>query len=224
MPCWNEARQAVTMLPSSVAHGLYKPQTPLVATQQSADKSQLNIHSSQPTLFPLCPDHLITLLQFNTLRASIENRRLLQPLEQFSLASCSTSELRILPTLVDPSLLPPSLIPTELQCSIPHEDWVDIVPHPRWRDNMLRALGQFDEDELWSDTIGGLFEGFPDSEIEHRGVIIWSTPWDIRGWEISPGFWEKWGWTLNGCEDIIEATNHWRRIRGETPLVDEMIY
>jgi hypothetical protein len=89
---------------------------------------------------------------------------------------------------------------------------------------MLRALGQFDEDELWSDTIGGLFEGFPDSEIEHRGVIIWSTPWDIRGWEISPGFWEKWRWTLNGCEDIIEATNHWRSIRGEFPLVDEMSY
>lgn len=45
------------------------------------------------------------------------------------------------------------------------------IPDPTWRDNLLMNLGQFDEDQMWSDTIGGLFEGYPYSEIE---------PWNIE--------------------------------------------
>jgi hypothetical protein len=65
---------------------------------------------------------------------------------------------------------------------------VDLIPHPVWRDNVLLALGRFDEDALWADTIGGLFDGFPDAEIERRGVICWASPWDFSRWEISEGF------------------------------------
>jgi hypothetical protein len=76
--------------------------------------------------------------------------------------------------------------------------------------------------ELWSDTIGGLFEGFPASEIEQRGVIAWSPPWDVSGWEVSEGFWRKWAWSFKGCGDALEATNKWRKERGEKPLVFEI--
>jgi hypothetical protein len=71
---------------------------------------------------------------------------------------------------------------------------VDPIPHPVWRDNVLLALGRFDEDALWADTIGGLFDGFPDAEIERRGVICWASPWDFSGWEISEGVWRSWLW------------------------------
>jgi hypothetical protein len=83
------------------------------------------------------------------------------------------------------------------------------------------ASGTFDEDELWSDTIGGLFEGFPNSEIEQRGVIAWSPPWHFTGWEVSEGFWRKWGRILKGCGEVLEATNRWRE-RGEEPLIFEV--
>lgn len=86
----------------------------------------------------------------------------------------------------------------------------------------MRAIGTFDEDDLWADVIGGLFDGFPASECEHRGLVAWSPPWDISGWEISEGFWRKWGWTLRGCKEALDATNKWRRERGETPLVVEL--
>lgn len=70
--------------------------------------------------------------------------------------------------------------------------------------------------------MGGLFEGFPAAEIQRRGVIAWDPPWDIRGWEVSEGFWRKWRWTFEGCGDVLEATNSWRRGRGESAIVDEV--
>lgn len=88
-----------------------------------------------------------------------------------------------------------------------------------WRDNVLLALGTFDEDDLWADIMGGMFEGFPQSEIERRGVIAWSPPWDVSGWEISEGFLKKWKMFFKGCEEVLEATNKWRALRGEKPLV-----
>ena len=68
------------------------------------------------------------------------------------------------------------------------------------------------------DLLGGLWEGFSDSECERRGLIAWSTPWEISGWEVSEGFLKKWGWSLRGCEGVLEATNRWRALRGEEPL------
>lgn len=170
-------------------------------------------------MFPLSSDHLIVLLQYNVLRASITNRLLVSPLFPSATNECSSAALHVLPSLPYPQTLPPSLAPTALQQTIPHEEWVDIVPHPVWRDNVLLALGTFDEDELWADTMGGMFEGFPQSEIERRGIIAWSPPWDVSGWEVSEGFLKKWKMFFNGCEEVLEATNRWRALRGEKPLV-----
>jgi hypothetical protein len=173
-------------------------------------------------IFPLSSDHLITLLQFNVLRGSLINRQLLSGSITAVSSDCSSEALQILPSPSAPKSVPPSLEPTALQRTIPHEDWIDIIPHPTWRDNVILAVGTFDEDDLWSDTIGGLFEGFPHSECEKRGVIAWEPPWDISGWEVSEAFWRKWAWSFKGCWDVLEATNKWRRQRGEEPLVFEL--
>jgi hypothetical protein len=224
VPCWDEDNETIKLLTVSVARGMNSAGTPLIPSKiTTSDLAVIDKPTPAKLVFPLCPDHLITLLQFNVLRASIANRRLLAPLEPASPDKCSSpAALHILPRLPDPHLLPTSLHPTALQCTIPHEDWIDIIPHPGWRDNVIRAVGHFDEDELWSDVIGGLFEGFPDSDVEHRGVVAWSPPWHVSGWEVSEGFWRKWGWTLDGCEEVLEATNTWRRKRGEEPLVWEV--
>lgn len=103
---------------------------------------------------------------------------------------------------------------------MPHADWIDLFPSPEGRDRLIRAAGAFDEDELWDDCSGGLYEGFPDDEVERRGMIAWSPPWDITGWEMSEGFLRKWGWLLKGVPGPLEATNRWRKERGEEPLVD----
>lgn len=97
------------------------------------------------------------------------------------------------------------------------------MPHPLWRDNMIKAAGTYDDDDLWADTIGGLFDGFPGDEVERRGLVAWSPVWDPSGWEMSEGFMRKWGWLFEGFEHVaLEATNRWRRQRGEEPLVWEV--
>lgn len=94
-----------------------------------------------------------------------------------------------------------------------------MFPCPEVRDSLIRAAGMIDEDDLWADCIGGLYEGFPDDEIERRGLIAWSPPWDIAGWEMSEGFLRKWGWLFKGLPGPLAATNRWRIERGEEPFV-----
>ncbi|KAH8807314.1 hypothetical protein F5884DRAFT_340278 [Xylogone sp. PMI_703] len=54
---------------------------------------------------------------------------------------------------------------------------------------------------------------------EELGIIAWSDPWDISGWELTETFVRKWGFLLRGCAEILAQTNVWRAIRGEDPLV-----
>ena len=174
-------------------------------------------------MFPISSDHLIPLLQFNVLRATLTNRLLMSSIRPLVAGDCSSAALHVLPIVNNLTEVPPSLQPTFLQSTIPHEDWVDNIPYPTWRDNILLALGTFDEDKMWSDTIGGLFEGFPASEIQCRGLIVWNPPWDVSGWEVSEGFFRRWKFLFKGCKEALESTNKWRILRGEEPLDFEQL-
>jgi hypothetical protein len=35
---------------------------------------------------------------------------------------------------------------------------------------------------------------------------------------VTPGFVRKWGWVLEGFQDLMLASNQWRAARGEVPL------
>ncbi|KAK7403911.1 hypothetical protein QQX98_010318 [Neonectria punicea] len=50
------------------------------------------------------------------------------------------------------------------------------------------------------------------------GLVSWSDPWDIAGWEVAEPFAKKWGFLLQGCRDVVAAANSWRELRGEDPL------
>lgn len=209
--CWDIQQQSVSMVSATRAKQLYNARNPLLPYK--ARKEQFHL------VFPLCPDHLITLLQFNAIRALAVNRTLISGILTMPL-DCDMDEevIHIIPYPTQPQLLPPALLPTMLQQTVPHGDWIDLFPSPEARDRLIRAAGTFDEDELWADCSGGLYEGFPDDEVQRRGVIAWSPPWDIAGWEMSEGFLRKWGWLLKGVAETLEATNRWRSERGEEPL------
>ncbi|KAL6885719.1 hypothetical protein GGI43DRAFT_432396 [Trichoderma evansii] len=219
-PIWIENQQRVVFISHLVGATIDKNGLPpLIPQGQPASSTAAYWDAHIGITFPLSQDHLITIMQYNTLRGCLANRRLLSVLGGAATNECTTAALHVLPFPTDSTCIPCTLCPTALQQQVPHEDWVDIIPHAVLRDNIIMALGCFDEDDLWSDIMGGLFEGFPDSEVEHRGVIAWSTPWLISGWELSEGFVKKWGWCLKNCEDVLEATNAWRRIRGDRPLM-----
>jgi hypothetical protein len=172
-------------------------------------------------VFPLSSDHLIMLVQYNVLRAFMTNIHMLQLLHIIP-PECSMA-LCVLPASTNPpQSIPEQFHPTVVQRTVPHPSYIDAIPHPVWRDNLILAQGNYDEDDLCDDTCGGLWDGFPDSECQLRGIVAWSTPWHVSGWEISEGFFRKWGWVLKGCGDVLEATNRWRALRGEDPLVVEL--
>ncbi|CZR69329.1 uncharacterized protein PAC_19229 [Phialocephala subalpina] len=212
LACWIEDRQTISLIPASRTRS--NSRTPLIPYLTTSPNTTF------PTIiFPLSSDHLITLIQFNVLRATLTNLRLLSLLQTIP-CECSLA-LSIEPSSPPPTSIPPTLQPTLIQSSTPHDPWIDIIPSPQWRDNLILAQGMYDQDDLCCDMAGGLWEGFPngDANCSERGIVAWSTPWDVGGWEVSRGFWMKWGaLCLRGCGDVLQATNGWRRKRGEREL------
>lgn len=166
--------------------------------------------------FPLSSDHmLLTLIQYNVLRAVISNLNICKLLDIIPTDCQAAIFIKSLPP---PSTLPPSFRPTPLQLATPHKPHLDSIPSPQLRDNLILASTQelFDEDEFCDDICGGLWSGYDDTE--KKGLLVWGEPWMQGSWEVSEGFARKWGWLLRGCWDLLESTNRWREVRGETRL------
>lgn len=112
---------------------------------------------------------------------------------------------------------PADLAPTHLQRTILHHPWLDLLPIPAMRDNIIRGIqeGIYDEEQLSQDLICELlnFEA-----IDSAPLMIWGDSWDISGWEFSPGFFARWGSLLQGCPEVLQATNAWRAKRNEKLL------
>lgn len=113
-----------------------------------------------------------------------------------------------------------NLQPTAMQVAVRHHPWIDLFPIPRLRDNMLQAIlaGLLDEDELCAD----LLNVEDDRQGEKPSLIVWGASWDPEGWEASVAFLRKWGWLIQGCSELLEATNLWRQKRGVKPLAFEL--
>lgn len=110
---------------------------------------------------------------------------------------------------------PESLQPTRLQFLVPHHPWIDLIPLPRLRDNILRTIreGAMDNTPLAMDILD-----VQDLRSEAACLIVWGESWSPDGWEISIPFLRKWGDVLDGCDEMIEATNAWRRTRNERQI------
>jgi hypothetical protein len=116
--------------------------------------------SSPQTLnfnFPLPSDHLLHLIQYNVFRAFISIKRTLNTVSSDPttcpvFGPCLDDTMHYPPS---PSI-PPSLVPTTLQLTRYHFPWINIIPFPRVRDNLIRREGHFDNWELWQDLVGDL--------------------------------------------------------------------
>ena len=87
------------------------------------------------------------------------------------------------------------------------------------RENILKVMDRegFDEMEmeLCGDLVGIFSKG---SGKSITGFVVWGEPWDAKGWEVTEEFLKIWGWILEGCWEVFEGTNWWRKRRGEEPL------
>ncbi|KAI9166323.1 hypothetical protein HJFPF1_02422 [Paramyrothecium foliicola] len=168
-----------------------------------------------------CPEHLPTVIHLNVLNALAFNATSLGLAHLWLLCDATSPIGAIGPVQVQQNALDPlngpcDLRPTQLQLTTPHHPWIDLIPHPRLRDNILQGCyvtDFFDEDDLWYDLV----EMNPaDERRKSPSLVAWGqNPWDIRCWEASEDFVKRWGFLLEGCPEIIQATNTWRRKRGE---------
>lgn len=109
--------------------------------------------------------------------------------------------------------VPDGLRPTALQTTIQHHPWIDLFPIPVMRDNILRGIeaGIIIKEELCSDMMR-----VEDADDAVAPFAVWGEAWDVKGWEISTAFLGKWGWLVQGCPEVLEATKFWRERRGRT--------
>ena len=113
--------------------------------------------------------------------------------------------------------VPATLTPTEAQYQVPHDPIIDTIPHARLRYNIIRAIagGQMDgADFTRCIRASGSLELLHGSW-QRGGVVVWSAPEQVGSWELSEPFIRHWAFLLEGCEDLIAATNSWRSRRGE---------
>lgn len=159
-------------------------------------------------------DLLLHLIQLNFTRALMENTRILG-LKSDQLHDDAISPFNTAGPWQDDSLytLPINLQPTVIQRSIQHHPWLDLLPVPQMRDNLILA-GEFDEEtQLCLDM-----KGCGSTRSERSGIIVWSDPWDPAGWEVTEPFARSWGWVIRNCYDLAHSTNRWRMKRNESPL------
>ncbi|KAI5461816.1 hypothetical protein BGZ63DRAFT_509390 [Mariannaea sp. PMI_226] len=215
--------------------------------------------AGSPTYFPLTRDtELLHVISFNVSRAILTNYFIICSIPLLTPRFCSVNRVFSLPSLQDTAsisasetavfiTLPPCLMPTKIQQEVPHAGWVDLIPSPRMRDNLILALEKchIDEDAFMMDLLGEALhtvcfggEREDDENLSETtgndnpttstpeedgpggepGLISWSDPWEVTGWEVTGLFAKKWGFLLEGCQDIVRATNSWREVRDEDPI------
>lgn len=195
---------------------------------------------------PLSVDHLlIHLISHNVCRGLISNKSLLRlvasfinvdhntPVRSDEFTLCHIAVVR--PTH---QAIPSSLVPTQLQMNSPHPTWMDVIPFPRIRDNLIKRQNLFHHMNFLEDLIGDVdfftrsedeltlpaaswdCQGEDGDQTDHdtKGLVLWGEPYLKESWEVSSRFLGKWAWTTEGCEEIIDISNGWRVTRGEDPL------
>ncbi|OQD89318.1 hypothetical protein PENSOL_c064G03543 [Penicillium solitum] len=254
-------RQKVSLASERAATTPFSPQTPHTYTGISPSTAKrtivrpgssptAHIHppptsDPQPFTFPLSSDHLLHLIQYNVFRALVSNKRTLHILPPDSTICTITLPCRDDMTLYPD--IPPSLVPTTLQQTHYHSTWINAIPFPRIRDNLIRCEGRFDPWELMEDLVGQIMSSTPAPWLRHtsvpttvpdtrrhltlspgsdtdevttgrKGLIVWGEPHEMKSWEATPGFLAKWTWIVEGCEELVEISNYWRMKRGEEPM------
>lgn len=177
------------------------------ATANSTGEQPEGMRDSQGRVW----DELAQLINRNFMAAVVSNAQQL---------GIDVGALRSTTPMVTPKpnrQVPASLKPVELQHQVAHDPVIDTIPHPRLRFNILRAIAARQIDPAaFSRCIrgsGALEES--NGNWQRSGLVVWSSPESLDSWELSEPFIRRWAALLQGCEDLLAATNAWRSRRGE---------
>ncbi|GLA19788.1 hypothetical protein AnigIFM62618_007909 [Aspergillus niger] len=248
----------------SQAQNLSQTQSQTDSEPSPAPSSSSSSSSSPPSLPTsstpnISSDHLLHLITHNVFRALYTNKLLLYELSTALIPGPTPQssihlihEGLIFPIYATtipnsyPSPIPASLFPTPSQRNLIHCSWIDLLPFPRMRENLIKWEACFDHGEFVRDLVGAYVmqdwvlrsgesvegeiegrvvvevEGDGDDEVtgnNRNGWIVWGEPHCKESWEVTPGFLRKWGWVVEGCvEEVVRCSNYWRVGRGEEEI------
>ncbi|KND93764.1 hypothetical protein TOPH_01949 [Tolypocladium ophioglossoides CBS 100239] len=117
--------------------------------------------------------------------------------------------------------LKPDMRPTWEQITYMHPLFIDLLPFPTFRRNLIKNKGAVDKSELYDDLLNGLVcwggagVGRRDRDCS-TGYISTGTPWDSRSWEARTWFLQKYWALLGGDEgELVRQSEWWRNMRGD---------
>lgn len=157
-------------------------------------------------------DLLLTLIKFNIFRALMTNDQTLGFDKQWLQCVAISPFYHSDQTKSSAQNGPINLRPTSLQLTVEHHPWIDLIPDPTMRNNILRFGDNFDDEPLCHDIVDNRHGK------QSESLIVWGDPSSVESWEIGEDFYKKWSSVLQGCHDLFRATNNWRAKRGEPKL------
>ncbi|KAF2650073.1 hypothetical protein K491DRAFT_771217 [Lophiostoma macrostomum CBS 122681] len=204
------------------------------------------------TWFPLPSDQLLHLIKYNVFRGLDQNKTLVESLMvQYLTPDTQDHGISQRPTYPSYTVimstspdLSGSLAPTPIQMNVIHSTWINLLPFPTLRENLIKWEFSFDHVDLIRDLVGDLinvhiFSNTPSISMPgpvnptrvvqleddeptatQTGLIVWGEPHMAESWEATPGFLRKWAWAVEGCRELMASTNYWRELRGEQPIVE----
>jgi len=74
-----------------------------------------------------------------------------------------------------------------MQLTTIHARWIDRIPFPKMRDNLITLFGMLDDEEIIADIF----------TIPSFAITPGCASWDPRAWKIEKPFADKWGYLLS---------------------------
>ncbi|TRX92216.1 hypothetical protein FHL15_006831 [Xylaria flabelliformis] len=113
----------------------------------------------------------------------------------------------------------PDLQPTPAQLAVPHHPSFDVIPWPKFRANICRALAHnpplIDDGELCLDFMNDGVRCWGSNAGDSLAGRGQGAPWDSRSWEAAPWFLEKWEFLTDGRDgQMWRNSEWWRAMRG----------
>ncbi|RMJ13662.1 hypothetical protein BHE90_004998 [Fusarium euwallaceae] len=178
---------------------------------------------------------LLPLIGYNVCRGILSNKDLIKLVGSFisamgdTLPHHITSECEISVFRGSHQPMPPCLQPTQLQMNLPHPTWIDALPFPKIRDNLLRRQHLFHHGQFLSDLVGyftyapitasqGIEVQVKETDSIGNGLVLWGEPYSQENWEFTPEFLIKWAWVIVDYDELVESSNRWRTVRGDDPI------
>lgn len=149
---------------------------PFAEPMSSSNQEQMVSLRSSKSGVALPADHLLHLIQYNVLRGVHHAKYILAGPSAFIIPGIEKDEIRpghvwflgrSIFFATRPGL-PESLVPTSLQMDIIHSTWINFLPIPKMRDNLIAKETSFDHAEFVRDLLG-------DKIVEYMFGSFWSS-------------------------------------------------